>query len=145
MASGGRPNALFVQAAVENLPPEMNGVADEIHIHFPWGSLLAAVANGDARVLGNLRRICVPGASLEVMIGLDLERDRTEMERLGIAPMTRDYVDTVLAARYRQAGFELLPASRLPAAWPQTTWAKRLRGGDGRRLFYIAGRLRGVR
>ncbi|MGH9675172.1 MAG: hypothetical protein ACRD44_18530, partial [Bryobacteraceae bacterium] len=94
---------------------------------------------GDAAVLGNLRRICAPGASLEVVIGLDQERDRTETERLGIAPMTREYVDTVLAARYHEAGFELLPA-RPTVAWPQTTWAKRLRGGDGRRLFHVTGR-----
>jgi len=33
---GGLPNVLFVQAAVEALPPELDGVADEIHIHFPW-------------------------------------------------------------------------------------------------------------
>ncbi|MGH9970191.1 MAG: methyltransferase domain-containing protein [Pyrinomonadaceae bacterium] len=43
-AKGGLPNALFLQAAVEDLPGELDGVADEVHIHFPWGSLLGAVA-----------------------------------------------------------------------------------------------------
>ena len=47
-AKGGLANAMFVQAAVEDLPVEFDGVADEIHIHFPWGSLLRAVATGDA-------------------------------------------------------------------------------------------------
>ncbi len=46
-AKGGAPNALFVQAAIEDLPAELDGVADEIHVHFPWGSLLRAVATGD--------------------------------------------------------------------------------------------------
>ena len=32
---GGLPNVMFVQAAVEALPEEFTGVADEIHIHFP--------------------------------------------------------------------------------------------------------------
>src|SRR5712692_3427130 len=40
LAKGGVPNVLFLQAAVEDLPPELDGLADEIHIHFPWGSLL---------------------------------------------------------------------------------------------------------
>ena len=58
----GVPNALFVQAAVESLPQELDGVADEVHVHFPWGSLLRAVAVGDGVVLRNLRRICATDA-----------------------------------------------------------------------------------
>src|SRR5262245_25665122 len=37
-AKGGLPNVLFIQASVEDLPSELDGAADEIHIHFPWGS-----------------------------------------------------------------------------------------------------------
>jgi len=47
IAKGGLPNVLFVQATVENLPEELNESADEIHIHFPWGSLLRSVALGE--------------------------------------------------------------------------------------------------
>src|SRR6185312_2067943 len=57
-AKGGAPNVLFIQAAVEDLPAELDGVADEVHVHFPWPSLLRAVASGDVSVLRNLRRIC---------------------------------------------------------------------------------------
>src|SRR4030095_12209095 len=64
---GGLPNVLFLQAAVEDLPAELGGVADEIHVHFPWGSLLRAMATGEVAVLCNLRRLCVPGALLEVI------------------------------------------------------------------------------
>ena len=39
-AKGGLPNVLFIQSSVEDLPAEFDGVADEIHIHLPWGSLL---------------------------------------------------------------------------------------------------------
>jgi hypothetical protein len=46
-AKGGLPNVLFIQAAIENLPEELDATADEIHIHFPWGSLLRAVISGD--------------------------------------------------------------------------------------------------
>ena len=38
-AKGGLPNVLFLQAAIEDLPSELDEVADELHIHFPWGSL----------------------------------------------------------------------------------------------------------
>jgi 16S rRNA (adenine(1408)-N(1))-methyltransferase len=73
-AKGGLPNVLFVQAAIEALPSELDGVADEVHIHFPWGSLLRVVATGDENVLRNLRRICASDAVLEIIIGLNPAR-----------------------------------------------------------------------
>lgn len=139
-AKGGLPNALFVQAAVEDLPPELDGVADEVHVHFPWGSLLRAVATGDQGVLENLRRICSPGALLEVVIGLDPEQDRGEMERLGLPPVSLAYIDSTLAPRYREAGFEVVERGLLAAPdWSrlQTSWAKRLQGGGNRSVFYV--------
>ena len=75
------------------LPSELNGVADEVHVHFPWGSLLRAVATGEIAVLRNLRRICAPGALLEVVIGLDPERDQSEIERLGLTPLSIEFID----------------------------------------------------
>ena len=80
IAKGGLPNVLFVQAAVENLPEELNEVADEIHIHFPWGSLLRAVVGGDESVLQSLRRICAPDCFVEIVIGIHEERDKSEIE-----------------------------------------------------------------
>jgi 16S rRNA (adenine(1408)-N(1))-methyltransferase len=142
-AKGGLSNILFVQAAVEDLPSALDGIADEVHVHFPWGSLLRAVAVGDLKVLENLRRICSLDALLEVVIGLDTERDRTEMERLGIQPMTSDYIDKVLGAQYRIAGFEICERGTiLPSEWPkiQTSWAKRLKGHANRSLVYFIAR-----
>ena len=54
-SKGGLPNALFVQAAVEDLPEELNGLANQIYVNFPWGSLLRAVMVGDQHVLISIR------------------------------------------------------------------------------------------
>ncbi|MGB9179234.1 MAG: methyltransferase domain-containing protein [Pyrinomonadaceae bacterium] len=142
-AKGGLPNVLFLQAAVEDLPPELDGVADEVHVHFPWGSLLRAVAVGDREVLQNLRRVCSSEALLEVVIGLDPERDRSEIERLGLPSLSIEYIDSTLAPAYRSAGFEILERGAiLPSEWPelQTSWAKRLKGNTSRPLLYIIAR-----
>lgn len=142
-SKGGLPNVLFLQASLENLPSELDGMADEVHVHFPWGSLLQAVATGERESLLNLRRICSPEALLEVIIGLDPERDRSEMERLGLQPLSTEYIDSVLAPDYRNAGFEILERGVLsPAEWPKlhTSWAKRLKGSVGRSLVYIIAR-----
>jgi 16S rRNA (adenine(1408)-N(1))-methyltransferase len=140
---GGLPNVLFLQAAIEDLPSELDEVADEVHIHFPWGSLLRVVAAGDETGLHNLRRICAPEGVLEIIMGLDPERDRSETERLGLKLLSTDYVDQELNSRYRAAGFEILERGVLPQserATLQTSWAKRLRANEGRTLIYIIAR-----
>lgn len=143
-SKGGLPNVIFIQSAVEELPSELDGVADEVHVHFPWGSLLRAVATGDQAVLLNLRRICSSEALLEVVIGLDAERDRSEIERLCLPQsISIAYIDSALVAHYREAGFEILERGMLsPSEWPkvQTSWAKRLKGNAGRSLIYIIAR-----
>jgi 16S rRNA (adenine(1408)-N(1))-methyltransferase len=145
-AKGGAPNALFLQAAIEDLPDELDGVADEIHIHFPWGSLLQAVALGDQKVLRSLRRLCSPGALLEIIVGLDQERDRAEIERLNIPPLSTHCITSTLSHHFKEAGFEIFETDqRSPANWPalQTSWAKRLEGSSTRSLIYIIARALG--
>ena len=122
-AKGGAPNVLFIQAAVEDLPPELDAVADEVHVHFPWGSLLRAFVGGDIDVLTNVRRICAPGALLEVVIN--------------------DYIADQSIGRYRSAGFEVLEHGSVPAAqWSEfeTTWARRLKQNEHRSVVYLIAR-----
>lgn len=136
-AKGGAPNALFIQSAVEDLPAELDGVANEVHVHFPWGRLLRAVAMGDAGVLKNLRRICADDGLLEVVIGIDPVRDKTEIERLGIGALSSEFIDAVLAPNYRAAGFEIIERGiRTHSQSVDTSWAKRLQ----RSITYIVAR-----
>ena len=129
-AKGGLPNVLFLEAAVESLPYELDGTASEVQVNFPWGSLLRGVATGDQLVLGNLRRMCKVDALLNVMIGLDFERDRSEIVRLGLLELDANYISTVLVKAYTNAGFDLVETQNIvPSNRPefQTSWAKRLR------------------
>lgn len=139
-AQGGAPNVLFLQAAAEALPPELDGVADEVHIHFPWGSLLRAVVTGDEAVLRGLRRVCAPDALLEIVTGLDPTRDQTEITSLAIPELTQEYLDQTLVPRFESFGFRVLKHRILaPYEWEpiDTSWAKRLRMGSARSLVYL--------
>ena len=142
-AKDGAPNVLFIQSAVEDLPAELDGVANEVHVHFPWGSLLRAIATADLRVLQNLRRICSEGALLEVVIGLDPVRDESEIERLGLTPLSLEFIDDQLVPVYRSAGFQIFERGVLSASeWPElnTSWAKRLQGNERRSITYLIAR-----
>jgi 16S rRNA (adenine(1408)-N(1))-methyltransferase len=142
-ARGGLPNVLFLQAAVEDLPTELDGVADEIHVHFPWGSLLRGLALGEQQVLANLRRVCARDALLEVVIGVDAQRDQSELERLEISEIGFKNIGSVLVERYRQAGFEITESGESPPVlWSKlhSTWAKRLKENPNRSITYLVAR-----
>lgn len=139
-SKSGLPNLLFVQAAIENLPDELNETADEIHIHFPWGSLLQSVVLGGENILASLRRLCAPECFLEIIIGIDKERDKTEIERLGLPNLTDDYLEKVLIPKYESAGFKLLEKGILDySKWSkiETSWAKKLQGGANRKVTFL--------
>lgn len=133
-------NVLYLQAAVEDLPKEMNGIASEVTVQFPWGSLLRGVAGADEGVLSNLRRVCLPGAQLSVILALDPERDQFEWERLGLGKISFDYLERVLVAKYQAAGFRILRAKELSAtdlSQLHSSWARRLHRSPARSFFRI--------
>ena len=143
-SKGGLSNLLFVEAAVETLPSELEGVATEIYVNFPWGSLLRAVATGEESVLRNLHGICSANARLKILLGLDVERDRTEIERLGLPTLSLDYLNATLVRRYREAGFEIVETAS-SAVLPEmhTSWGRRLQKSSNRSFLRIAARVIG--
>jgi 16S rRNA (adenine(1408)-N(1))-methyltransferase len=137
---GGAPNALFVQAAVENLPEELNAVAGEIHVQFPWGSLLRAVATGEEVVLNSLHGLCRSHARLQVTIGFDPARDRSALKRLGLTDLSATYLERELVSRYEANGFKMEDCGILSSAeWPEieSSWAAKLRRIPTRKLIYL--------
>ncbi|HEX7330838.1 MAG TPA: hypothetical protein VF290_05015 [Pyrinomonadaceae bacterium] len=74
------------------------------------------------------------------MTGLDPERDQSEIERLGLTPLSLEFIDTVLVPKYAAAGFQITERGILAASeWPEfeTSWAKRLKGNERRPITYL--------
>lgn len=137
---GGASNVLFLQAAIEELPDELNGIATEVHVQFPWGSLLRGVATGDEFIVRNLRRLCGIEASLEVLIGLDPARDQSELTRLDLPELTAEYLRCKLVPAYQAKGFEIVDYGIFSASeWPEieSSWARKLHQSPTRRLIYL--------
>jgi 16S rRNA (adenine(1408)-N(1))-methyltransferase len=142
----GLPNVLYVRAAVERLPSALAGVADRVSVVLPWGSLLAAVAGRSAAVLQGVRALCQSGARLTVVLGLDPARDRAEILRLGLPPLTDARFGDDLGVGYAAAGFSLIsvrPMGRDQLARLPSTWARRLAHGGDRSLLRIEARAAG--
>jgi len=137
---GGVDNALFIKASVENLPDELTDIADEVHVHFPWGSLLGAMLSGEAASLGQLRKICKKESLLELITSVDPGRDFTQMEKQKIAIPNDEIVLNFLVENYRKSGFEIREYGFFDSGnWPNicSSWAAKLKISGKRQLFYL--------
>ena len=132
---------VYVRAAVEELPAELAGVADQLTIILPWGSLLAAVVGPSADLLKSVRALCAAGATLEVVVSVDPARDHAERARLGIPSL--DEGQGLITSVYATAAFRVTSLRRLDshelAHWP-STWARRLAHGRPRPVLHIVAR-----
>ena len=132
---GGLPNALFVVAAAEALPPELDRAADVVTIHLPWGSLLRGALAMDEGVAAGIAGLVAPGGRVEILL----------------APATRDGLEARidvgarlangLADDWRRFGLDLQearPATDADIAAARSTWARRLglRAGDADRAAF---------
>jgi 16S rRNA (adenine(1408)-N(1))-methyltransferase len=134
---GGLPNALFVVAAAEAMPAELDGVADLVTVHFPWGSLLRGLLGADPAIMTGLTRVMCPGATLSLLLS-STDRDRGA----GVAPL-QEPVLRALAAAYADWGLavtEARPATAADVAAAHSTWGKRLGAGARRPAWLLRAR-----
>ena len=68
-ARGGLSNLVFGRLSLAEAPATLAGLADELTVLLPWGSLLAAVARPGAGGLAALRALGKPGAGLRIVFG----------------------------------------------------------------------------
>jgi 16S rRNA (adenine(1408)-N(1))-methyltransferase len=131
---GGLPNALFVVAAAEALPPELDGLADLVTVHFPWGSLLRGLLAADPAVLTGVARVLRPGGTLSLLVS-STARDRAA----GVGPIDRHALEALAGAydRHGLAVTRVRPATAADVAASHSTWGKRLGAGTRRPAFTL--------
>ena len=130
-ARGGAPNALYIAASIESLPPELHGCADWITIYFPWSALLRAILSGDTQLAGALNQLSRPRARLSIVLNAEAPPD-------GLAPPTPNSLRQSLEPFLTQAGFRISQSKWLdPDEAPATTWSGRLVKGSGRAMVGV--------
>ena len=123
---GGWPNALFVAAAAESLPAELDGIATSLTAHFPWGSLLRGLLQADPAILTGIVRVTRPGAAVTLLLSVT-ERDHVAgLDRFDSRAMES------IGREYAAHGLVLVegrPATADDLAAAHSTWAKKLSAG----------------
>lgn len=126
-ARGGVPNALFIWASAEELPPELTGVT-QLDAIMPWGRLLHTLLGRDPATLARLAGACHPGAGFLVALNLHAWRPPVQ-EVSGLPEPDPRWVREQLAPAYAEAGWRLAQSRLLTA--PEidglhSSWARRL-------------------
>lgn len=132
---GGLPNALFVVAPAERLPPELAGIADEVTITFPWGSLLrAALALADAcDASAGIAGLINAGGRVHALVSVD-RRDGLDVPPLAVET-GRD-----IAARWSALCLDVVAWRRADDGEIEasgSSWARRLRAGRDRTAWRL--------
>jgi 16S rRNA (adenine(1408)-N(1))-methyltransferase len=132
---GGLPNAVFVVAAAERPPAELAGIAAEVTILFPWGSLLrGALALDDAcDAARGIACLIAPGGIVRTLVSID-PRDRLSVPVLEAADATD------LDARWARHGLTLTafePAGQAEIHASGSSWARRLAAGRDREVWRL--------
>jgi 16S rRNA (adenine(1408)-N(1))-methyltransferase len=123
----GLANAAFLVEGVERLPQEIGFLADEVTVHFPWGSLLRGLLEGSSSVIGPLAALLKPKAELRALISV--------ADRDGLAEATPSLLISRRSA-YASHGLLLIDArwaTSRAVAQSRSAWAKRLGIGRTRR------------
>lgn len=137
---GGLSNALYVLANTEALPPELNAVASEITINFPWGSLLAGLVLGEPCLLASIARIARPGACLDITINLTAFAPPVPLELQALPVPTVEYIHDVLKPRYAAHGIMIQQAKmggKQEMLRIASDWAQRLAYGHAPQAVQI--------
>jgi 16S rRNA (adenine(1408)-N(1))-methyltransferase len=126
---GGLPNIAYVVASIEHLPDELRGIADEIFVTLPWGSLMRGIIVGDDAVLGGIASLAADGAALRIVLNTRIFDDPVPIDVRDLPDVTPDYVLATLAPALARHGIAISDSRYMEAdevAAIETTWAKKL-------------------
>ena len=145
-ARGGVPNLICIAEPLDRLATELGASADLLTVILPWGSLLRAVGTPELLSLRYIANLCLPDASVEIVLSYNEQRDARQGILLPAGAVDEEHIAT-LPRLYQEAGFQIVATDRLSErelADYQTTWAKRLAFGRPRKVWRLRAKYAGT-
>jgi 16S rRNA (adenine(1408)-N(1))-methyltransferase len=121
-------NAAFLIEGVERLPDDLGLAANEVTIHFPWGSLLRGLLEADPTVVAPIARLLKSDGELRVLLSATARDGYVDVAPESLRQITMDYAALGLLLR------EARPAAPSDINAACSSWAKRL--GPSRPVVY---------
>lgn len=118
------PNLLLLREPIETL--SLACIADEVTVHFPWGSLLNGALAEDESVFAAICRLPRPGGVLTLMPSITARDGRAPLSESDVARVTRAYRSRGLVVTANR------PVTRADVEAVRSSWGKRLDVGGTR-------------
>lgn len=134
-------NTLFIRASIEMLPGGLKGIADELNINFPWGSLLGGIVNTKQKIIKNILFMLSENASINIVFGYSPTAEPTETDRLNLEKINRDVIEKEIIPEFESKGLRLVEIKELEKEELgniESTWGKKLEFGQDRPVFKLA-------
>jgi 16S rRNA (adenine(1408)-N(1))-methyltransferase len=139
---GGVENAAFVVASIEDPPPEVQGVADEVHVLLPWAALLRGLLRPEPAVLRGLASLLKPGGEVRLVLTYDATHDHGAEVDADIGSLNPATIER-LSEPYSECGIQIEGARELgldeSLAIP-SNWGRRLLHGRARPVYEVRAR-----
>lgn len=118
------PNLLLLRESVESLA--LASVADEVTVHFPWGSLLRGALAEDESVFAAICGLPRPSGAMTLMLSVTDRDGRAPLDEGDVARIRRAYRSRGLALVEHRA------VTRADVDVAESSWGKRLGVGGTR-------------
>ena len=141
-ARGGLENVLFAVARVEDLPPELDHIADKITVILPWGSLIRGVLRGDTDVVAALARVGRPGTEVRIVLNNEIYEDPVPLDAVDLPKATVSYANSTLRPRFAAGGIDLEDSRILTQEEVRalrSTWSRKLAHGRAPEFLELRG------
>jgi 16S rRNA (adenine(1408)-N(1))-methyltransferase len=121
-------NLAFLVEGIERLPCDLACLADEVTVHFPWGSLLRGLLDADPRVVLPIASLLHPAGEFRVLLSATARDGYADLGAEALSRSAPDFAGFGLELR------EVRPAAAADVAASRSSWAKRL--GPTRPVVY---------
>lgn len=135
-------NTLFVWDSIENMGEELNNTAHKVYVYLPWGSLLKHLTKPSESMeyINKIAGLLKAEGTFEVIFGYSEEHEPTEVERLELVGISRDYLETNVIPYYKECNLKLESLEEIykeDLANLNTSWGKKLSFGQTREMFKV--------
>jgi 16S rRNA (adenine(1408)-N(1))-methyltransferase len=133
-------NVIFVIASVELLPEDLHGIADQIFIILPWGSLLEKVVKPTSDFLNSLKILLKSQGEIALVFGYSTQLEPSETDRLGLKELNQVKIEQEIVPLYSLYGFTCDRVVRVTSEFLAnlgTSWSKNIVSTVERPLFMM--------
>ena len=137
---GGLDNVIFVHANTDELPNELNSIADEVQINFPWGSLLEGIILGSTSTIKNIKKITKENGYLKITLTYNEKYDDSFKIKKNLPNLTQNYLNNNLKPLVSKHGIEFKNIRKLNYEEKNKTtspWGKKILSNRNREVYYI--------